>query len=100
MFTGFHRQSRCSVTRPGSDWQEICQRWQTARTYLNCQLSPDCRGADQLTGQPVYWARSRRALVTTDTELRLMATAAIIGDSNMPKNGNSRPAATGTPMLL
>lgn len=31
--------------------------------------------------------RSRSALVTTDTELRLMASAAIIGDSSSPVNG-------------
>jgi len=29
----------------------------------------------------------RNALVITDTELKLMATAAIIGDSNHPVNG-------------
>ena len=42
----------------------------------------------------------RRAFVITDTELKLMAAAAIIGLSRMPKNGNSTPAATGTPMAL
>ena len=38
--------------------------------------------------------------MTTDTELRLMANAAIIGESNIPNIGNSTPAAIGTPMLL
>lgn len=36
----------------------------------------------------------------TDTELKLMAAAAIIGLSKMPKNGKSTPAAMGTPTLL
>ena len=31
--------------------------------------------------------RNRRALVITDTELKLMAAAAIIGMSSRPKNG-------------
>jgi hypothetical protein len=31
--------------------------------------------------------RKRKALVTTDTELKLMATAAIIGESSRPVNG-------------
>jgi len=44
--------------------------------------------------------RSRNALAMTDTELRLMASAAMSGDSNKPVNGNSTPAATGTPSEL
>lgn len=44
--------------------------------------------------------RSRKALVITDTELKLMAAAAIMGDSSRPKTGYSTPAATGTPRAL
>ena len=44
--------------------------------------------------------RSRSALVMTDTELNVMAAAAIIGLSRMPKNGYRRPAAIGTPITL
>ena len=36
----------------------------------------------------------------TETELKLIANAAIIGDSNIPKNGNKTPAAMGTPRVL
>lgn len=36
----------------------------------------------------------------TDTELKLIAAAAIIGDNNIPKNGNRTPAAIGTPRVL
>lgn len=43
---------------------------------------------------------SRRALDITDTELKLMATAAIIGDNNNPTNGYNIPAAIGTPSEL
>ena len=42
----------------------------------------------------------RKAFEITDTELRLMASAAIIGASNQPVNGNSTPAASGTPSAL
>ena len=41
--------------------------------------------------------RSRNALLITDTELRLIAKAPIIGDKSQPVNGNSTPAANGTP---
>ncbi len=40
---------------------------------------------------------SRNALVITDTELKLIAAAAMIGESSNPENGYSTPAATGTP---
>ena len=46
------------------------------------------------------WRLSRKALVITEAELRLIASAAIIGDSNQPVNGNSSPAASGTPSAL
>ena len=40
------------------------------------------------------------AFPMTETELRLMAAAAIIGESSSPKNGYRSPAATGTPSAL
>ena len=43
---------------------------------------------------------SRSAFPITDTELTLIAAAAIIGDSSRPTNGYSTPAATGTPAAL
>jgi len=53
------------------------------------------------SGARYTWTRlRRRALPTTDTELRLIAKAAIIGFSNKPVNGYSTPAATGTPSAL
>ena len=42
----------------------------------------------------------RKALEMTENELRLIASAAIIGESNHPVNGNSTPAASGTPSAL
>ena len=36
----------------------------------------------------------------TETELKLIAKAAIIGESNMPKKGNNTPAAMGTPNVF
>ena len=44
--------------------------------------------------------RRRSALLTTDTELRLIASAAIIGDKVMPNQGYNTPAASGTPTAL
>lgn len=44
--------------------------------------------------------RSLSELLITDTELKLIAAAAIIGDNSMPKNGYSTPAAIGTPAAL
>ncbi len=43
---------------------------------------------------------SLSALPITETELKLMAAAAIIGLSRSPKTGYSTLAAIGTPMLL
>ena len=43
---------------------------------------------------------NRNALPITDTELKLMAAAAIIGESNIPKKGYNTPAAIGTPKTL
>jgi hypothetical protein len=47
-----------------------------------------------------YLFLKRKAFDITDTELKLMAAAAIIGLNNIPKNGNKTPAATGTPSAL
>jgi len=47
-----------------------------------------------------FIARSLSALAITDTELKLMAAAAIIGFSSNPNAGNSTPAASGTPTAL
>ena len=40
-----------------------------------------------IRGIGTYRCRRRSALVITETELRLMASAAMIGDSNWPVNG-------------
>jgi len=43
---------------------------------------------------------SLSAFVMTDTDEKLIAAAAIIGDSNKPRNGYNAPAAIGTPSAL
>jgi hypothetical protein len=43
---------------------------------------------------------SLSAFKITDTELKLIAAAAIIGESKTPKNGYNTPAAIGTPKAL
>ena len=55
------------------------------------------RGHFFLPGRNLF---SRSELLTTETELMAIAPAAIIGLSRMPKNGKSRPAATGIPITL
>jgi hypothetical protein len=44
--------------------------------------------------------RNRSAFTTTETELRLIAAAANIGESRTPKAGYRAPAARGTPSAL
>lgn len=44
--------------------------------------------------------RSRNALAITETEEKLIASAAITGESSTPKTGYSTPAAIGTPAVL
>ena len=47
-----------------------------------------------------FVVRSLRALPITETELKLMAAAAIIGLRSKPNAGKSTPAASGTPTML
>lgn len=49
---------------------------------------------------PSLTFRRRKALLMTETELRLIAAPAMIGLSSRPKNGYSTPAATGIPSAL
>ena len=44
--------------------------------------------------------RNRKALVITDADEKLIASAAIIGESSQPVNGYNTPAASGTPSAL
>lgn len=48
----------------------------------------------------MFFVLNRNALPITETELKLIANAAIIGDNKIPKNGNNTPAAIGTPNVL
>lgn len=44
--------------------------------------------------------RNRSALLITDTELKLIAAAAMMGESSNPKSGYKTPAAMGMPSTL
>ena len=80
------------------------------RTAGRCLESPDAgsrriRGAwGQVTVAPTpghtFALRSRKALAITETLDRLMAAAAMIGESSKPVNGYSTPAAMGIPSVL
>ncbi len=50
--------------------------------------------------QLIFAVLSLKAFAITDTELILIARAAIIGESSNPKNGYKTPAAIGTPRVL
>jgi hypothetical protein len=52
---------------------------------------------------PVFYNCTRLSLSElpiTETELKLMAAAAIMGDNSIPKKGYNTPAAMGTPAVL
>ena len=53
-----------------------------------------------LINYSIFFVRNRNAFAITETELKLIANAAIIGDNNIPKNGNKTPDAIGTPKVL
>ncbi len=63
-------------------------------------LAPSIHGSMATVAPYRSTRRNRSALPMTDTELKLIAAAAIIGDSSSPKNGYRTPAATGTPAAL
>ncbi len=83
------------------------------RLYGRVCLAP-ARCRDMMTGiTKVLWTwrepgkhrytftvRSLSAFAITDTELKLIASAAIIGESSSPKTGYSTPAAIGMPRML
>ena len=54
----------------------------------------------KVPNQEISAFRNLRAFAITETELKLMAKAAIMGDNSSPKNGYSTPAAMGTPSVL
>jgi hypothetical protein len=64
-----------------------------AATRTLCMLE---LGSNRAAQRP----RSRSALTTTDTDARLIASAASIGLSSQPNTRYSAPAATGTPSAL
>ena len=58
------------------------------------------RNTDQLFGMFKFTLFSLSEFRITDTELKLIAAAAIIGLRRIPKNGYSKPAASGMPKML
>jgi len=70
-----------------------CRAAPKARCWLQRLHARHQRGSSEVI-------RSRNALLITETDERLIASAAIIGDNSQPVNGNSRPAASGTPSML
>jgi hypothetical protein len=58
------------------------------------------RGLRRTSSPHSFVVRSLRELAITETELKLMAAAAIIGFSRSPNAGKNTPAASGTPVAL
>ena len=74
---------------------------QASETPLRTKQNYDSMCLNNFT-RPTYNFRflNRKAFTITETELKLIATAANIGESKIPKNGNKIPAAIGTPKVL
>ena len=75
------------------------ETWPCARPFALLRVTKRI-GPSRTAQDDKETLRKRSALLTTDTELRLIAAAASAGDSSTPKNGYRTPAATGMPMLL
>ena len=76
----------------GHEAQQLCGQLQ----LLVSRLPPS-----KIVFQVYSFTRlSLSELLITETELKLIAAAAIIGDNSIPKNGYNRPAAIGTPTEL
>ena len=78
-----------------SDERRVRRR--TARWSRLAALSPKCPVPFACVTTYSSMRRSRSALAMTDTELKVIAALATIGDSRIWKTGYSTPAARGTP---
>ena len=72
--------------------------WRSAPLIRSNSLAMQIRRCGN--GRHSFMLRNRAAFAITLTEDSAIAAAAMIGDSRMPKNGYSAPAATGTPTAL
>ena len=70
-----------------------------SKPKLNQFLCEGCGACENLDHYN-FTRRNRNALVITETELKLIAAAAIIGLKSRPKAGYRMPAAIGTPRPL
>ena len=70
--------------------------------FPNSPWGPLRRGYETDSRKPLHSevVRRRNAFAITETELKLIAAAAIIGLSSNPNTGKSTPAASGTPNAL
>ena len=68
--------------------------------WVECRCLPMPYGPGPSACRQCLRPRRRKALPITETELRLMASAAISGESSHPVSGYSTPAAMGTPSAL
>ena len=79
--------------------QSLRWRARTAAPPIDSAIGAN-RRITSADGQGCASRRSRSALPTTDTELTLIASAAMTGDNSNPVNGYNTPAAIGIPSAL
>jgi len=84
--------ARMDLTAPK---RSLDPQWRAARAGTTV-----CREAKGQCSGPRLLRFKRKAFVITDAELRLIASAAIMGESSNPVNGYSTPAAIGIPSAL
>jgi hypothetical protein len=84
------------------DCQSLCRAERMLETVTFAIGARHGGAVGLLTGhaRTALTVRSLSAFPITDTELRLIAAAATIGESSIPKAGYSTPAAMGTPRRL
>ena len=68
--------------------------------YMNIYALQQCRIYFIKVRYHILKLLNRNEFIITETELKLIAAAAIMGDNNIPKTGYKTPAATEIPNTL
>ena len=102
LYCGNRRANDEAAAGDASRTHELAQREQRTQAVFVDGESHNGRGLPMQCKRWIHsrLRRRRKALPITDTELKLMARAAISGDSSQPVSGYSTPAAIGIPSAL
>lgn len=96
LFTVCICKSRESLYLSLKDWPDYRQSVTVAKSFISSVVQITGGGGTSYS----LTLLNRNEFVITDTELKLIAAAAMIGLRSIPKNGYRTPAAIGTPMEL